>query len=276
MRELFKVLAFSFGLIALFTLVTYMAPQVVGEAPPEEASAFDAVDEAAFVAIGEALFRGKGACTLCHNSMGRAPDLLTIDLVAVAEGRLRETRYRGEATSAETYLRESLLDPDRYVVKGFGQKGSRDSRSPMPVATRPPASLSADEVEAIIAYLQAKDGHPVTVVLPGDRSASVASVAEPEAANATTPEAGAVLAVRFGCSGCHTLPGSESPIGPSLLDVGLRRDAAALRESILDPEAVTAEGYPAGLMPGDYGERLRVAELQRLVDWLLGLRGERP
>jgi len=164
-REVFaKVLGFSLGLIFLFTLVTWLPPQVEGEAPQEQAVDVAALSLDEFIALGESLFNGRGACALCHQPApaGRAPDLRSLDMVEVAAERLADASYRGRATDTAGYLHESMLEPGLYVVSGWGMVGDDGvAASPMPAVDKPPMSLTADEVNAVIAYLLAKDGNPV-------------------------------------------------------------------------------------------------------------------
>ncbi|OAD23958.1 conserved hypothetical protein, secreted, partial [Candidatus Thiomargarita nelsonii] len=166
MPVIIKVLGFSVALTLVFTLIANLLPQVEGEAPVEKTFDPAAFTEESFVALGEELFKGKGTCTLCHNNMGRAPDILAMNMVETAVERLAEARYQGAATDAESYLRESLLEPSVYVVKNYGKKGSNDTESPMPIINKAPIQLSDIEMDALIAYMQAKDGNSVTVALP--------------------------------------------------------------------------------------------------------------
>jgi cytochrome c oxidase cbb3-type subunit III len=46
-----------------------------------------------------------------------------------------------------------------------------------------------------------------------------------------------------GCGSCHTVEGEGGILGPDLSGVGLRRGAHYLRESLVTPGAVVAEGY---------------------------------
>ncbi|MCK4710954.1 MAG: hypothetical protein KAU21_20230, partial [Gammaproteobacteria bacterium] len=158
---LFNVLLFSLSLTLLFTLIANLLPQVEGEAPVEIEIDLNALTMDDFVSLGESIFSGKGTCTLCHNNMGRAPDILQLSMVATAKERLADERYKGTAASVEDYLRESMLDPSLYVVKGFGQKGSNDTVSPMPTANKAPILLNDIEMDAVIAFMQAKDGNEV-------------------------------------------------------------------------------------------------------------------
>jgi mono/diheme cytochrome c family protein len=169
-RVFAKVLSFSLGLIFLFTLVTWLPPQMEGEAPQEQVVEPERLTLDEFVALGESLFNGRGACALCHQPppVGRAPDLRHLDMTAVAAERLADANYQGQAIDAESYLRESMLEPGRYVAPGWGMVGGDGAViSPMPAIGKPPISFSPVEINAVIAYLLAKDGNPVTVPLPG-------------------------------------------------------------------------------------------------------------
>jgi uncharacterized protein len=51
------------------------------------------------------------------------------------------------------------------------------------------------------------------------------------------------------CIHCHVLEGSGSPIGPALDGIAARKDAAYIEQSLLEPNAVIAEGYPFEASP---------------------------
>ena len=275
MPVLVKVLGFSLALTLGFTLVTNLLPQIEGEAPVEKTLDISAFTEESFIALGEELFKGNGTCTLCHNNMGRAPDILVMNMVETAKERLGDNRYKGEAKDAETYLRESMLNPGIYVVKGYGKKGSNDTQSPMPIVDKAPIQLSDIEIDAVIAYMQAKDGNLVTVALPTAEAAKPPAKAEKTVQQATpTIAQNAEQAItQYGCTACHSLLEIESPVGPDLRDVGTRLDTEEIRQSILEPNAVIAEGY-FPMMPSDFAERMRVKELEMIVQYLAEQSGE--
>lgn len=166
MAPLIKIIGFSLGLTMVFTVITNTLPQMRGEAPVEEVIDLGSLDMDALVVLGEKLFHARGSCALCHNNAGRAPDLLAMDVVAVSRQRLSDPRYGGAADSAESYLLESMMAPSAFVVAGYGVRGSNDTESPMFDVRAAPAELSPLEVDAIIAFMQYKDGHPITVSLP--------------------------------------------------------------------------------------------------------------
>ncbi|MCF7982678.1 MAG: cytochrome c [Pseudomonadales bacterium] len=262
MRMLLKILGFSLTLILTFTAVTYVLPQMKGEAPIEKALDLGALTMDSFIALGEELYRGKGTCTLCHNNLGRAPDLLALNVEKVSLKRLADSRYQGSAKDVEGYIRESMVDPNIYVVAGFGKKGSNDTESPMPAIDQPPVQLSSVEIDAIVAFLQDKDGNTVTVTLP--TTVPESTTVTPETLGlAQSPEE---AIAKFACSACHSVLGTESAVGPNLNDIGDRLNSDQIRASIITPNAVIAEGYPP-IMP-DFSAKMMVAELEMIVYFL--------
>ncbi len=265
---LLSTLGFSMGLILVFTLVANILPQVEGEAPVEKPVDLGALTMEGFVSMGEELFSGKGTCTLCHNNMGRAPDILAMNMVDASKERLADQRYAGGASDVEGYLRESMVDPGSYVVATFGKKGSGDTESPMPVINKAPIDLSDVEMDAIIAFMQAKDGNEVTVALPTEAPAP-ASVAGTTSVAGSAPAASAAEVIgNHGCLACHIINGSGGALGPDLTAVGERMDAAALQQAIVDPDVEIAEGFAAGLMPTNFAAKMTVKELMMVVEAL--------
>lgn len=102
-------------------------------------------------------------------------------------------------------------------------------------------------------------------------------------ASAAVERGKAVFYGPAGCLGCHGEPGSGGVSGPDM--AGIARRAAeqipglsaeqAIRQSILAPGAVISSGCRSAtcpdLMPRDYATRLRQADLDALVAYLLTL-----
>jgi hypothetical protein len=80
----------------------------------------------------------------------------------VAKERIEEPGYNGAATDAAAYMRESMVDPSAYVVRGYGVAGTNDTVSPMPDVTSGEIGLTEAEVTAVIAYMESASGGPVT------------------------------------------------------------------------------------------------------------------
>ena len=121
-----------------------------------------------------------------------------------------------------------------------------------PMATMPPHIAEGTDLDDIAAYLGEYAGVP--------------GAAPPEVAGG----AGAQVFANNGCGGCHTLAVANSggTTGPDLDEVLPGQSEAEIEESIVDPEAKIAQGYPKGVMPQDFGEKLSEEELKELVKFL--------
>jgi cytochrome c oxidase subunit II len=84
-----------------------------------------------------------------------------------------------------------------------------------------------------------------------------------------TPDAKATFASE-NCASCHTLAdaGAKGTIGPDLDQVLADKDAAFIKESIVTPDKVIADGYQGGIMPSNFGQTLPPAQLDALVKYL--------
>ena len=73
------------------------------------------------------------------------------------------------------------------------------------------------------------------------------------------------------CGGCHTLAqaGTTGNVGPNLDQNLAGMSAAEISESISDPAAKITPGFPAGVMPENYGQTLTPQQLQQLVAYLM-------
>jgi mono/diheme cytochrome c family protein len=88
------------------------------------------------------------SCGVCHVSskantkgtFGPSHDGLSV----IALARFHDPTYRGEATTAEAYIKESLLEPGRYLVQPYGA-----GRYKMPAYV----NLTEDEIEALTFFL---------------------------------------------------------------------------------------------------------------------------
>ena len=72
------------------------------------------------------------------------------------------------------------------------------------------------------------------------------------------------------CSSCHTLAEANATgtVGPDLDQVLPGKDAAFIRESIVDPNAQIADGFAPGVMPQTFGYQLDDKQLSDLVAYL--------
>lgn len=254
MTNSLKVAGFIVLTVILFAGFASFIPQLESPAP----EALEITGELAggeLAAVGEQVFNSAGAgCLACHGlgKVGlRAPDLAGI-------GGAAGERVAG--SSAEEYLRESLVDPCAFVLSGY------DCIMPQTLEQ----TLGIAKITALIAFLQSQGGE-ITVTL----SAEVLEAGDAEARAGiagTTPDD---IFANAGCVACHTLSavGATGQVGPDLNAVGGRLSADEIRQSILQPDEVLAENCPTGpclpgLMPKVFGDQLSAAQLELLVAFL--------
>ena len=185
-------------------------------------------------------------CGSCH-SLGRAgtqgqtgPNLDAAFRAALRAGESRDT-VEGVVRDQISHVRKSSAMPKNLVT-------GNDAR----------------DVAAYVAFATDK---------PGEDQGALAQ------AGLEGATSGEQIFVAAGCGSCHTLAkaGTNGTIGPSLEDLasaaGDREPGTSaeeyVRQSILDPEAFTVQGFPAGVMPSFKG-RLDDKQVQALVDYLLG------
>ncbi len=84
------------------------------------------------------------------------------------------------------------------------------------------------------------------------------------------PAAGKAVFASQGCGGCHvfTAAGTNGQIGPNLDEALKGKDAAFIRESIVEPNAEIAQGYQPNVMPQDFGQKLSEKQQNDLVAFL--------
>jgi cytochrome c551/c552 len=85
-----------------------------------------------------------------------------------------------------------------------------------------------------------------------------------------SPQAGRSVFADQGCGNCHAFEpaGSTGAVGPDLNEALSGKDAAFIRQSIVDPSAEVASGFNAGVMPDTYEEQLSPEQLNDLVAFL--------
>jgi mono/diheme cytochrome c family protein len=122
-----------------------------------------------------------------------------------------------------------------------------------PNVSMPADVVSGQDLEDVAAYVGAYAGVP--------------GAAPPKVPGG----AGAQVFASNGCGGCHTLAAAKSGgvTGPNLNEVLPGMSAAMIEESIADPNAKIAKGYPANVMPQNFKEKLTPKELEDLVQYLI-------
>ncbi len=252
-----KVLLLAAIVLGFYTMVARIIPQLES-AVPAVLDLSAGVTPEILVPAGEALFIGAGGCTACHGLGSRAPNLRTDH---AGEGTIgQRCGNRKPGVDCKTYLYESMVQPDAYLVDGFTGIMTDASRQ-----------LSDDQIWAIVAYLQDQGGE-VTVTASDIQRASPAAPAAPVTFSAASDPM--ELLTQNACLGCHAIDGSGPPIGPSFDGIGSRLTTDQIRRGILDPSEDIAEGFEqfAGIMPATFGQQMSAQQLEAMVQFLAGRR----
>src|SRR5919199_2648133 len=116
-RTNLRILVLALCVIGFYTTVAHVIPQLQSEVPEALALSADVTPEA-LAAAGERVYNGAGGCTACHGLGTRAPNLLTDHAGQGPIGARCGTREPGKDCKA--YLYESLTEPNKFTVPGFG------------------------------------------------------------------------------------------------------------------------------------------------------------
>ena len=85
------------------------------------------------------------------------------------------------------------------------------------------------------------------------------------------PQKGLDVWIEQGCGSCHTFEpaNSHAPIGPDLALSLHGKSRDYVLESIVLPNAQSADSYGVGGMPEDFAQRIRPQDLDPLVEFLM-------
>lgn len=123
-------------LIGLTVVVLLAAASAVVYATDEISGAPDLGAKAAPPLDGESVFQAKG-CTACHSREGVSGGQIGPNLTGLVE----RAGGRVVGLTAEEYVSQAVLDPQAYIVDGFGG------------VDMPTLPLSAEELEALTGFL---------------------------------------------------------------------------------------------------------------------------
>lgn len=230
-----KITAFGIAVIGFYIYITVYVAGLSGTGGGESASGVS--PEA-----GEKIFWGDGQCGTCHKigtsgSATRGPD--QDGLSSRAEERAKEL---GLASGLD-YLVESIVDPEKYIVKGYDKI--------MPRVYDPPIMLSREKILAVIAYLQTLGGEAdLNAVMkykdkiPEASKKKVKPWIPPVVVDAKEGERVFFDETRpVTCGKCHVVNGKGKKVGPELSGIGAIQTPEYFVESILTPSAKIVKGY---------------------------------
>ncbi|MBI4715190.1 MAG: cytochrome c [Nitrospirae bacterium] len=234
---------------------------------------------------GEGLFWDKGRCFTCHSlgdrgsairgpNLGVSGDRFPLAIGARAAERAKErAKQTGLPYTAVDYVVECMGEPGAYVVEGF--------KNEMIFVAGPPISLSLDEIKSIAAYLLSQGGEvdmnaiqdPSEVAKKYYDKIVAASDGgegkkEGEAAAAPPAKTPEEVVNKYGCVACHTVAGGQGKVGPDLTKIGAKRDMDYIRRAILEPGADIAQGFPPGIMPPNFKDKMTAGEFDLIVHYL--------
>jgi cytochrome c2 len=215
------------------------------------------------------------------------------------------------------YIRESILEPDKVIAAGFpkgvmkatlsgvgfykdiqqtpgivdslvqylaGLKGvgaqaagAQQESQAAPAVVMPNFNLSDEELRNVVIFLLGLQEH--TVQWPQKSFAEQTASGGQAAGLMFAGKSAEDLVKLAGCNACHKFDGPERLVGPSLWDIGERKDKAYIRESILEPDKDIVPGYPPGVMKATmvgtgFYQNISVESLEKMVEYLASLKGK--
>ena len=217
-------------------------------------------------AKGKALFSAK--CGFCH-TLSHAGTTGTVG------PNLDDAFRQDRADGVKSTSIQGLVD---YWIRYPNSEGAMPPNCSNRAGGHPALStfcLSGQEAQDVAAYVG------LVAAIPGQDTGVLAQAG---AVQGTSPAAGkAVFTGIGGCGSCHTLAaaGTTGTVGPNL-DTRLKSDCAlpeskkvrgatlekCIEIAIVDPYKFIPSGYAAGIMPSNFGTKLKPNEITALVNFL--------
>jgi cytochrome c5 len=257
----------------IFTLVSVLILVLMAADETDRLARFETEQAAEQIEFGALVFETN--CTACHGTHaqgvpGKAPCLRCPEFF---NARLDQVGWGGTledyVVSVVTTGRQISTRPELYQGEGLGPPV-------MPTwSDQFGGPLREDQIRAVAAFIAnfqewAENPEQVPTPLVAFDPGDPASV-------------GRAKVVEYGCTGCHAFPGlSEAVTGPNQAGLVTRAEGVPgyesaedfIRESILDPNAVLAEGFNADVMPQNFGELISEEDLDSIIAYLLTLTEE--
>lgn len=239
------------GLIAILISISGIVYIAIGEADRHEE--FKAAFRGRSIESGASIY--SEFCSPCHGVQGQgiegvAPALNTEYFFTQ---RLDDIGYQG---SLEAYITLT-------VAGGRPVKSDETWPNNMPTwSVDYGGPLRNDQIGNVVDFILNWEEAAPPGGGPDDQPAAVVSVGD------TPEERGQNLFASLGCVGCHIINGEGGGVGPELTNVYEEKGEDYIRESVLMPNAVIAEGYQPNIMPQTFGERLSDEQVDEIVAYL--------
>ncbi len=275
----------ALGTVAVVVLIGALA--YVGINEPARMESFTQSYDSRRIEVGAALFESN--CRTCHGPQGEgipgvAPSINAADLFNGE--RLASVGFSG---TVRDYL-EGVIAYGRPVPSAGTNYPQR-----MPTwGQEYGGPLRQDQIEGLVAFImnwedRALAGGSGESLPPGEGGSVGRDISISLPAGNAQDGASLAQSAEAGCSACHEL----APVGPAWATEGdqpgigqraedrikqpdYNGEAATaeqyLLESIVRADAYVVEGYAAGLMPPDFGDRLSAQQVADLIAYMLSLR----
>ncbi|MCL4297903.1 MAG: c-type cytochrome [Anaerolineae bacterium] len=239
------------GLLAVLISISGIVYVGIGEA--DRQAEFTQAFEGRSIEAGAALYTQY--CTECHGLKGEGGIGPTLNSKYFFEQRLADIGYQGTMKSFLTLTirggRPVMSDPN------YGRNmptWSVDYGGP----------LRNDQIDTIVSYVMNwQEAAPDL----GDPNA------EPTPVPGDTPEErGKNLFTGMGCVGCHAIDGQGGTVGPELTNV-ISKGEDYVHQSIVQPNAVIAEGFQPNLMPQNFSQRMSEENISDIIAYLASVSG---
>jgi mono/diheme cytochrome c family protein len=216
-----------------------------------------------------------GGCTLKHpvNNLARGKQLFVAKC-----GACHTLSHAGTSGTTGPNLDDAFRQDRADGVKGTSIQGLVDYwiQYPNTQGVMPAKIYTGQDAQDVAAYVG------LVAAVPGQDTGNLAQAL---VVSGSSPSAGKQVFSASGCASCHVLgaAGATGTVGPNL-DTRLKSDCAlaaskkirgaaldaCIRKAIVDPYAYIPSGYAAGVMPSDFGTKLKPNEITALVNFLSG------
>jgi len=237
-----------------------------GEAAAESVLVKVPETEEELLYYGKELFQRN--CSLCHGTGlegGRGPSLLDDHW---QWGKRDQDIYRwmveGIATTSMGTFAAKLTEGQMWTVVAYIQDDYQGVPEKKPETSALPKAWELLKKEAELAAAMGDTGGGAGVVVDKEGK-SPEEIAE-------------LLMSAMTCTICHKLREPGDIVGPSLWDMGVKRDETYLLEKLVNPTKELVPGFPGDVMElgmrgvGFY-EKVSVDELQMMVNYMMTLKG---
>jgi cbb3-type cytochrome c oxidase subunit III len=241
------------GLIAILIAVSGVV--YIGVNEPDRQREFVEAFEGRSIERGAAIYTEY--CSPCHGLHGEGiPGVAPVlNSKYFFTQRLKDISYQG---TVRAYIKLT-------VVAGRPVKSSEEWPRNMPTwSVDYGGPLRNDQIDNVVSYVM---NWEETAPDLGDPNATPTPVP-----GATPEERGQNLFTGMGCVGCHVINGQGGAVGPELTQI-YSKGEEYVRQSILQPNAVIAEGFQPNLMPQNFGQRLNEENLNDLIAYLKSVGG---